>query len=231
MIRNIFITTLVAVAMLFCGLTAEAQRYYRPRYDLGVTAGATVSSQEFSPSIEQQMFPGFTGGFKFRYSEEKLFGLLAELNISQRGWKEKFDEPGFEYQRRLTYLELPVMTHINFGTRVFRGFVNLGPYVSYMIGSSINSNFNYADPGSEPGFSMSNRHVNQMKMDVSNKFDYGIVGGAGIELIIKRRHSIMLEFRYDFGLANIFPAAKKDEFSSSRGTAMQLTLGYLYRLK
>ena len=35
-----------------------------------------------------------------------------------------------------------------------------------------------------------------MALDVKNRFDYGITGGAGMEFIIKKKHSIILEGRY-----------------------------------
>jgi hypothetical protein len=52
-----------------------------------------------------------------------------------------------------------------------------------------------------------------------------------MELITKKRHSITLEARYYYGLGNIYPSSKKDTFSASRGSSIQLTLGYLFRLK
>lgn len=229
--RSIFKILLCFIVLLVSSSEASGQRYFRPRFEVGLSGGATLGSQSFSPSIKKKMLQGITAGVKFRYSEEKLFGLMAELNLTQRGWKEDFDETEFTYQRKLTYIELPVMTHINFGSRKFRGFVNLGPSVSYMIGENISSNFDYHNPASVEGFPIHDRHVNQMTMAVKNKFDYGITAGAGMEFIIKRRHSIMLEGRYYFGLGNIFPAAKKDEFSASRGTSINITLSYMFRLK
>lgn len=215
-----------------CGaVELSAQRYFRPKFEIGASAGATLSNQQISPKIQQKMLQGITAGVKFRYSEEKLFGLMAEINIDQRGWKEDFEDTGFNYERKLTYIDVPVMTHINFGSRKFRGFFNLGPSFGYMITSSINANFDYENPSQVEGFPIADRYVNQMKMPIKNKFDYGIVGGGGIEFRIKNKHSIMLEGRYYFGLGNIFPSAKKDEFSASRGTSIQIALSYLFRLK
>ena len=70
-----------------------------------------------------------------------------------------------------------------------------------------------------------------MTMDIKNKFDYGITAGAGIELYLRPRHSIVLEARYYFGLGNIFPSTKADYFSASRASAIQVTLGYNFRLR
>lgn len=216
--------------LIMCIGIAKAQRSYHPTFDIGFKGGATFSNQQFSPEVEQKMLMGFLGGVTVRYSEEKLFGLLAELNIEQRGWAEDFENNKLTYKRHLTYLSLPIMTHINFGTRVFRGFVNLGPSIGYMISNSITSNFNYKEPGSVEGFP-TDRHVAQMTMDVKNKFDYGIVGGAGMELRFKNKHFFLLEGRYYFGLGNIFSSAKKDYFSASRGTAIEVSLSYMFRIK
>lgn len=226
--RHFLTLILLAGTALF---SAQAQRTYEPHLSIGGKAGVTMSKIAFSPSVEQSMIQGLSMGFTVRYTEEKIFGLIGELNIEQRGWKENFDETDFTYSRRLTYIQLPVMTHIYFGSNKFKGFVNLGPSVGYLISDSRSANFDYANPGDVEGFPIANRHVNQMTMDVKNHFDYGISASAGIELILKGKHSLMLEGRYYYGLGNIFSAKKKDEFSASRNTSIQVSLGYMFHLK
>lgn len=221
---------ILTVCCMAASLFAVGQREYDPHFYLGARAGMTFSQMEFSPGVEQSMLSGFTAGITARYVEEKYFGIIAELNFDQRGWKEFYEDTDFKYERRLTYIELPVLTHLYFGKRNFKGFLNLGPYVGYMISSSITSNFNYHDTESVEGFPP-DRHVNQMSMDVKHKFDYGILAGLGCELRVKGRHSINIEARYYYGLGNIFPAAKKDEFSASRGSSIQVALGYYFQLK
>lgn len=68
-------------------------------------------------------------------------------------------------------------------------------------------------------------------MEVENRFDYGIAAGAGIEVFINKRNSIMLEGRYYFGLGNIYHATKRDFFAASRGSSIEITLGYFFRLR
>lgn len=227
----------IAIAVVACaGLIGadcvNAQYYYSPEFCIGGHGGMTMSSMAFSPSVKQSMISGAFFGVTARYTEEKFFGLIAEVNLEQRGWKEKFDDgTSFEYSRQLTYIQIPFMTHFYFGSRKFKGFVNLGPSVNVLIGNKISSNFDYHNPASVSGFDMENRHTNQMGMEIKNKFDYGVVGGAGMELILKRKHSIMLEARYYFGLGNIFPSAKKDEFSASRSTSIEICVGYMFHIK
>lgn len=211
--------------------SAKAQTHYIPHVWIGGHAGITMSEMSFSPSVKQSMTQGMTAGVSFKYAEERHVGLIAELNISQRGWKEDFEEHPFSYSRTLTYTELPILTHIFFGSRKFKGFFNLGPVVGLMVGDNISADFDYEHPDQVAGFPLANRSTEQMSMEVKNKFDYGITAGAGCEFIVKCRHAISLEARYYFGLGNIYPSSKKDTFSASRGTSILVTLGYSFRIK
>ena len=216
-----FVSRLIAVAMLM-SLTAgvSAQRAYEPHFAIGGKAGMTFSKMAFTPGVEQSMLSGMTAGVAVRYTEENFFALIGE-----------FEETDFAYSRTLTYVQLPLLTHIYFGGSKVKGFVNLGPSVGYMISNSISSNFDYENPAAVEGFPIENRHTGQMTLPIKNKFDYGILGGAGVEFIIKKRHSIMLEGRYYYGLGSIFSSTKKDEFSASRGNSIEITIGYLFHLK
>lgn len=222
---------IAAIVSFGVSITCFAQREYQPHLAIGGKAGMTYSKVAFTPGIEQSMVQGLTMGASVRYLEEKYFGLIAELVVEQRGWKEKFEETDFVYSRKLTYIDLPLLTHVCFGSERFKGFLNLGPVVGYMIGESVSSNFDYANPQSVQGLPIENRHTNQMVMPIKNKFDYGITAGLGIEWTLKRKHSLQLEGRYYYGLGNIFSASKKDEFSASRGNSMVVTVGYLFHLK
>lgn len=227
-ILSIFITV-CTIALTSVG--TMAQRTYDPKFYLGGKGGVTLSNMAFSPSIKQKMTQGVMFGIVGRYTEEKIFGLQAELNVEQRGWKEDFEETEFDYQRKLTYIQLPLMTHIYFGNNKIKGFINLGPSVGYMISEKITANFDYRNPSAVENFPIANRHVNQMTMDIKNKFDYGICAGGGVEFTVRQKHSIFIEGRYYYGIGNVFSARKKDEFSASRGTSIQVTLGYMFRVK
>lgn len=211
-----------------------AQREYSPNFSIGAKGGVTLSRMSFSPEVHQKFTQGLTMGVACRYTEEKIFGLIGEINITQRGWAENFakdEAPEFEYTRTLTYVSIPVLTHIYFGSQKFRGFINLGPEVSFMIGNSIDANFDYNNYKNIPNFPQGYRTNEQLSMAIDRKFDYGIAGGAGIELLIKRKHSIMLEGRYYFGLGNIFKDSKRDFFAASRNNSIEITLKYMIRVK
>lgn len=224
---------LLVVMAVFAAGAAVGQRHYVPHVHVGAHAGMSMSRVSFYPKTKQMNLQGMQFGLSFRYAEERHVGLLAELNIEQRGWREDFEEANsdFEYWHRTTYVELPIMTHIFFGSRVVKGFFNLGPEIGYMISDNIHANFDYENPTKVPGFPYEYRQLDQMKLKITNRFDYGITAGAGVEFIIRKRHCIQLEGRYYYGLGNLFPSSKKDEFSASRGSSILVTLGYMFRIK
>jgi len=210
---------------------AYGQTHYVSRISIGGKAGVAMGRLDLSPSVPQSWLLGTTGAMTFRYTEEKLFGLVAELGWAQRGWKEDFEESPLSYSRTLTYINLPIMTQIIFGGKRAKCFVNLGPEFSYMIASSISANFDYNNLFSVTDWPERPRQTEQLAKPIENKFDYGITAGLGFEFYVRPRHSVMLEARYYFGLGNIFHSSKADTFSASRCTSIEVTLGYNFRLK
>ena len=222
----------IAIAlMMLMAATVMAQTHYEGTISVGGKAGATFSRVNFNPTVQQSMAPGLTAGAMFRYIEEKNFGLVAELNVTQRGWKEAFDDADYNFSRRFTYLELPIMTHIFFGNNHVKGFFNLGPELDVMIGDGLSSNFDYQNAQALDYFIQNTRHIEQYKLDINNRLDYGICAGAGMELNLNDKQSLLLEGRFYYGLTDVFANHKTDAFSSSNSMTVSVTLGYFYRIK
>ena len=218
---------LAFITMVMVALLANAQAPQEHNIVVGGKAGVTLSRLNFNPTVPQTMIPGITAGMMFRYISEKNFGLIAELNVAQRGWKETFVESDYRYNHSFTYLELPIMTHIYFGNNRVKGFFNLGPELNVMLGDGISSNFDYKSASTMEYFINDPRHIEQMTMEVSNRLDYGICLGAGMELNLNAKHSLLLEGRFYYGLTDVFPNHKTDIFSGSNPMSVMVTLGYL----
>ncbi len=206
---------------------AQRDPLFEKELSIGIKGGVTIPNMAFSPSIQQNTWVGATTGIAFRYIEEKLFGLITELNYSQRGWDEFFDTDPYHYRRTLNYLEIPFLAHIYFGNKVVHGFANLGPQVGFMLNDSYNSNF---DINNLPSFSKLNTIPESYVLPIKNRFDYGITGGLGIELRLKK-HIILLEGRYYFGLGDIFGNRKADVFyGASANRGFLATATYFFRI-
>ncbi len=226
---NLIVLTLFLMALSVIP-SMKAQTHYSSNVAIGVKGGMDVSQVFFNPSVRQSLKLGMTGGVMVRYVEENHFGLIAELNFVQRGWKENFEGAPYKYQRTLNYLELPVMAHIFFGRRG-RFFFNAGPQVGLFLGDKVDADFNPKDMATLPDFPIRNRTNTQMLLDVSQKFDYGISAGLGGEFNLNKRNSLNIEARFYYGLGNIFPSKRADTFSASNQMTVSATIGYWFRIK
>ena len=217
--------------MLLGSLGVMAQQHYSSNISIGGKAGMTLSQVMFSPNVEQGFTMGSMAGVQFRYIEERHFGLIAELNFEQRGWKEKFDETDYSYERTLNYIQIPLLAHIYFGNKA-KFFFNAGPEIGFLISENKSANFNYIDINDNPSdFPIKNRNTEQFTMDIKNKVDYGISAGLGMELMLNKKNSVALEGRFYYGLNNIFDSRKKDVFAASNEMSIMVCLGYFFRLK
>lgn len=115
-----------------------------------MNGGVNISSVSFMPRIREGKQIGPSFGLTARYISEKYFsmicGIQMELNYSQRGWKEVYeDETGDTYHRAMNYLELPILAHLAFGKDEGNGLrfiVNLGPQFGYLLNEK--ETFNWA---------------------------------------------------------------------------------------
>lgn len=209
---------------------ASGQAHYTSRVFLGAKGGVEMSRVFFNPSVKQSMSIGSTAGIMFRYTEERNFALLAELNFSQRGWKEDLSPSEWQYRRTINYLDLPVMTQIYFGRRG-KFFFNVGPQVSMVLSDSYTSNFDINDVASLDGYPNKGRVHDELTLPIQNKFDFGINAGLGGEFSIAPKHSVMLEARFYYGIGNIFSNGYRDPFRASNSMAISVSAGYWFRIK
>lgn len=226
------------IALAVVSVNAQ-QKDFKPYWNVGVGFGPTFSSADFARSnastgnaIPTKMMMQYAGGVAVRYMTEKHLGFIAELNVSQQGWEQNFKDEelknlGLEHSRKLTYVELPILTHIYFGDKV-RFVVNLGPKISYLASQKEELNealANYLASGEAPDRMVTHQYYN----DVERKLDYGILGGLGMEFQTKLGN-FMLEGRYYFGLADMYRNSKSDYFSRSANRVFSAKLTYYVKL-
>ena len=229
------------------GVSAQVGEH-RSELSVGVNGGYVMSNVGFNPSIPQKSLGGISGGLTVRYTCEKYFNsicaLVGEVNYTQTGWKEDIltaeDMPVInqvtglpeEYQRRLNYIQMPLMARMGWGRerKGLQFFCQLGPQLGLFMSDKAKANFDWDKRNTADRIGVQ-RDATQDSLPIQRKFDYGIVGGAGMEIVIKRRHSIMLEGRYYFGLGNIFKDSKRDFFAASRNNSIEISLKYMIRVK
>ena len=226
------IRILSIVSLLFITLAASAQ-IEEPRrvLEVGVSGGMNLNKADLRPSMRQKMHNGMNGGISLRYTSEKYFSMICaaqlEINFSQRGWEEDFDNGTDDrYSRTLNYIEVPFMAHLSWGKeeRGFQFFINAGPQIGLFLSDEEFYGFTQEkpwDPSNRP-----NNQTAQYGKKVENTLEYGIAGGAGIELKTGIGNFIV-EGRYFFGLSDMFGNSKADPFGRSANTTITAKITYL----
>ena len=214
---NIVVGMVLALCMASTSLVAQNNNDFKRQLQIGVGGGPIFSEIDFVTTVPQNTTKGFTAGIAAKFLSEKHLGIIAELNYTQRGWTEDFSETDFvehAFSHTLNYLELPLMTHIYFGRRV-KFIINLGPQISYLFSSSMSMNDALSDYlhnilDEEPDNPIGIRY-----RSADNKFDYGLLGGAGMEFDTGIG-SFALEARYYFGLGDAYDNSRKKAGNFSR---------------
>ncbi len=230
MTNRLLTYALLGVMLLVSG-TCQALDFSNHNISVGAKGGMSLSRVNFQSSVPQKMIGGMVLGATVRYIEENHFGLIGEFNLEQRGWKEDFKPlEGYSFSRQFTYLQVPLLTHIYFGSDRVRFFFNAGPEIGIMIGEKTSSNFDYERAATIEELQNSYRKLEQFTEPVKRRFDYGISAGLGIEVSVAPRHAINLEGRFYYGLNDVFSNRKSDAFQGSSSMSIMITLGYNIRL-
>lgn len=225
-LKSILGSTLIMSAI---ALPVQAQvGEQRHNFSIGVNGGINMSSVSFSPTVRQKNLMGINTGMTLRYISEKYFKMICgaqlEVNFSQRGWDEFYEDyPELQYTRKMNYVEIPFLAHLAFGKdRGMQFFIHAGPQIGFFISDSSTQSGNWND--------FTGITVEQHKKAVENKFDYGITGGAGLELRTKAGN-FLIEGRYYYALSDFYKSTKKDYFSRSAHGVIVAKLTYLFDLK
>lgn len=227
--------TIIGASLLVstCILPIHAQiGEQRHNFALGVNGGINLNSVSFTPTVKQKNLMGLNGGLTARYISEKYFSMICgaqvEINFSQHGWDEFYqDYPTLSYTRTMNYVEIPFLAHLAFGKdRGVQFFLHAGPQIGFLLSDKEKINNNWE----EVLASGANITTEQHGKPIDNNFDYGITGGAGIELRTKAGN-FLVEGRYYYALSDFYNSTKRDYFSRSAHGVITAKLTYLFDLK
>ncbi|MDR2390036.1 MAG: PorT family protein [Tannerellaceae bacterium] len=227
MIRRCFFVIIVGLAGV---VNADGQQTFQPEFSVGASFGMGVSSVTFVPKVQENYLLGTHAGITVRWLTETFAGLVFEVNYSQQGWDEHFDDPSsYYYSRRLNFIAIPLLAHLYYGKKQVRFFFNIGPKTGFFLNENTTGK---VDPDSPPIDEITGKpHSSQQwDMPIENKFAWGICGGPGLE-VRTPIGSFMLEGRYYYSLGDLFGNRKADYFSKSSSQVISAKLTYLIPLK
>jgi len=167
---------LLSLALLAVIFSATLHAQQQRKTYLGIKAGFNESSAYFFhtidgvPKINTGFTSGFHGGIIVMNYWRNHVGLQAELNYTQKGWKQKFDNGAPDFLTNLDYIELPLLVNLHTGKKKTHLYVNLGCFFEYLV--HVSQSEAPTDVGGSDFYPYSESR--------DNKFGYGFRGGAGV---------------------------------------------------
>lgn len=210
------------ILLIFMVLSADAQ------LSVGVRGGFGAFGAHFEPASlngnqERLYEPCF--GLVGIFNDKNNAGIQAEVNYTIKGWREEDEDvKGSEYKREITYIEVPVMAHVELGRSWFRIIGLLGPYVAFKQGEKTKS-VNYDDNIAYN----SNDLYNQTVRDI----DFGNKVGLGFRINAGKYISAFVDVRYDMQIAggqNIFKK-QPNGIQASRLSELGGSVGIVFNLR
>lgn len=201
MIRRPIRTVLIALAVLFAGQAAA-------QHTLGFVAGYGMGNGRFQPQQEMRARWGmYSGGLTWRYYGSQRFvgGFGIDLEFLQQGFsfatnasmvEEKADY--LYYSRNINSIVLPIVwqPHVYMFRNHLRVYLEAAATFSYNFSSTYEN-----EQARESGASDWQGDYNY-KLARDNRWGYGLAGGGGIAVLI-RRFELNFRVRYYFGFSDI----------------------------
>ncbi|MBR3414114.1 MAG: PorT family protein [Bacteroidales bacterium] len=167
------------------------------QWRVGVNGGATYNhstiSKHYMTDYQWKDRWGVTLGVMGQYDVNNWLGVRAELDWTQKNYRlTRQILSNLDYKYVNNYLQLPVMASFSFGGKQLRGFCNAGVYGGYWLTSG--------REGTD--FNNSSEKVYEFSEDIKfnserdQRFDFGFVGGIGLEYRFCQRWAAQVEMRY-----------------------------------
>lgn len=212
----------LACSLALLGITAQgvAQRSDYPKsLWLGLRGGMHFSKYQFVPTVSQRQRLGKHAGLALRLELERGASAQLELNYTETGWVEKYEDANLHSERRLTYIELPFLTQLYLGKGAVRCFVNLGPFLGYALGEEHITR----------GEGFNDAQLVRQTMPLVHKIAWGLTGGPGLSLGFAKRHRVELELRASYNFQDIWANKRVDPYGQSTELRFGASLGYYFR--
>ncbi|WP_303312347.1 porin family protein [Hymenobacter sp. BT730] len=186
--------------LLLAGLAGTAQA--QSNVSLGLKAGGTLASFVGKQARSGGYTPGFHAGIFANIGFTNMLAFQPELLYSQKGdYQELIPNPA---DNKLSYVDVPLLLHVNAGGLFFEA----GPQLGFLVSAKEKYNTTTYDRKSS-----------------YNPFDLGYVTGLGYQ----RKRGLGIGLRYNGGITNIEKATTSGSTTvqrNIRNSAFQLYLTY-----
>ncbi len=181
---------------------------------VGIKGGLSLSKYSYTSAepmpFTMENLTGLVGGVYFNMGLGPL-SFQPEILYARMGMKYSFEGATVEYQTN--YIQVPLLLKVSvIPAGPIQPVVYAGGYGSYLLSAK---GVMTSEEGSDSGD----------LDDMYQKYDYGLVGGAGIEFKLPGV-KLSLEGRYNLGLANVWKDAEEGESLKNRSIMVLLGVGF-----
>lgn len=178
--------TFSIIAFILTTVVCNAQ------WRIGINGGATYNHYSIDKHyMEDWHHKGAWGKMVMNYNEINIgtigvmgqydfndwFGIRMDMNFTAKNHKQYRTLVDTDYETINKYFQVPVMASFSFGSKKIRGFLNAGIYGGYWLKSHNSGKQTFL----ESGISISGIVDNKFEKKRDQRFDYGLVCGAGLE--------------------------------------------------
>jgi hypothetical protein len=206
----------VLAFVLGCTVVASAQEQQTsmensltPKF--GVKGGLNLSNLYVDDADDENLKLGFNLGLYAKIPVTRGFSIQPELIYSGKGAKLTYNNFVLgkgEYRFNLNYVEVPVLAVVNIASNIN---LQAGGYVSYLAAANIKD---MKDDGTI-------NNIRDLKADNFNRFDYGLVGGVGVDVM-----NFTIGARYNYGLKEVGESGLSGQLTKdSKNSVISLYVG------
>jgi len=200
------------------------------QWRVGVNAGGDVNhysiNTQFQSDLQYKDRWGVTMGVMGQYDFFDWLGVRAELDWTQKNYRMKRQvHENVDYKYTNNYLQLPVMASFSFGGKKLRGFCNLGIYGGYWLNSSRKGSDMNAFTWTAYDFT----EKVEFNDERDQRWDFGFIGGAGLEYRFAAKWAAQLELRYYYSTVSVqkdYTGFKDNRYHST--LALQVGVWYCF---
>ncbi len=197
----------------------------------GLRGGYGIGTANFQPirnTVGYEGLVNFGAFYRFDVPSQKYVGTIeASLEYAQRGFAyETYTESGEVYSREFStvMLSLPWQPYLPLGKGGSRFYLNAGPYFSYALSSSERT---YA---TDTGETITEGPY-EYDLLRDNRWEYGVVAGAGLSIKIAGRALFGVDARYHFMLSDVLKNVTKYPSNPFRSPVNHLNISATLSLR
>jgi hypothetical protein len=185
-----YLLVLVTISMNINNILAQYNKF-----EFGIE-GAPMYSYVNETSYWLKPGFGFYVGTSFQYGFNRYLSIKTGTSFNQnnyklwnnivQGWPPKYIPKITIY--KLNYLSIPLLLKVGIPLEKITIYANVGPYLGYLLSEESTITIGSGSPYTE----------NQISKFL--RVDLGVVYGLGISINIRKKYSLFVEARYNWGL-------------------------------